>query len=171
MRERLRLMREVAQYKWVNHLPIEDLAREQALIEKFVAEANRQGLGDEHAVRKFIREQIEAGKKIQRDHFARWNRAPPSSNTVPRDLQRELRPRIDHLGIQLLGSITRLRGARLHPRQWESLFDQLRQDISRELHDPLATQKLVDSLRNLIGPTGQPSPVEGTKSKTGRTSH
>ncbi|NIR30674.1 MAG: chorismate mutase, partial [Gammaproteobacteria bacterium] len=55
-------MRDVAAYKWINGLPVEDLAREAKVLESAGSAALRFGL-DVSATRTLFKAQIEAAKE------------------------------------------------------------------------------------------------------------
>lgn len=62
--ERLKLMKNVAEYKAEKHLPVEDLKREKIVLAKAAGAAFNAGL-DPLSVNKFIQNQMNAGKAIQ----------------------------------------------------------------------------------------------------------
>jgi cyclohexadienyl dehydratase len=92
---RLELMAEVAAFKWQNRLAIEDLDRETAVLDEAAEDALRVSI-DPISSRAFFREQIEAAKDIQQFWFRRFETG--ESITSVRDLQREIRPELLHLG-------------------------------------------------------------------------
>jgi chorismate mutase len=73
MQQRLQTAEDVARIKWNSGAPIEDVARENAIVEQAGAEATRYGVRWETA-REFLRAQIEASKVIQRARFAEWSK-------------------------------------------------------------------------------------------------
>ena len=107
LHDRLKLMPEVARYKWAHDLPIEDPERERLLVERFVAEAKSRGLDAEWS-RHVIVAQITAARRVQQDCFGEWKSSPPDKNEPIRDLQTELRPCIEQLTAELIESLVRL---------------------------------------------------------------
>ncbi|MCX7165182.1 MAG: gamma subclass chorismate mutase AroQ [Rhodocyclales bacterium] len=101
MDERLALMPDVARYKWNTKSAIEDLPREQKIIDGLKAEALALGVPAAWAER-FFRAQIEAAKVIQREHFARWELAGAGRFADAPDLATVIRPHLDALTPQLL---------------------------------------------------------------------
>jgi len=92
---RLELMQSVAAWKWLNALPIEDLEREQLVIEEAVLAGLPYRL-EKNAVERFYRAQITAAKAIQQYWFETWRKgnAPPKAP----NLQRDIRPQLLALG-------------------------------------------------------------------------
>lgn len=96
IQRRLELSRLVAAYKWSHHLPIEDPAREQALLASLPNERTR----------RFMRWQIEASKQLQVDLFDQWQEQPPQSQTPP-DLQ-QLRRQLDQATAEIQAALEHL---------------------------------------------------------------
>jgi cyclohexadienyl dehydratase len=102
--ERFALMRDVAAYKWINKLPIEDLARE-AVMFKDVAERSLVHGIDIDSTERLFGELISSAKEIQRYWFLYWEtHAAPVSAT---DLNLRVRPRLIELNRELFESIAR----------------------------------------------------------------
>ncbi|MES3025611.1 MAG: gamma subclass chorismate mutase AroQ [Pseudomonadota bacterium] len=99
--ERMALMPDVARHKWNTRGPIDDLPREQRLIEALKAQAQLLGIPGAWAER-FFRAQIVGAKQIQRAHFARWEQAGAGTFDEVPDLVTVIRPRLDALTPQLL---------------------------------------------------------------------
>lgn len=103
--ERLLVMPDVAAYKWLNDLPVEDADREAQVLAATVEQASRSGV-DRAWARQVVRAQIDAAKRIQSRWFAKWNsdggpaRAP--------ELVTEIRPRISELTAELIAHLVRL---------------------------------------------------------------
>jgi cyclohexadienyl dehydratase len=97
---RLAIMPEVAAWKWRAHQPIADGERERQVLERSVADAEAIGI-DGASARHFFDVQIRMARAVQSRSFASWQ----ASTTEPpegRDLNRELRPRLDAIGRELL---------------------------------------------------------------------
>jgi chorismate mutase len=106
MQERLRLADDVAKMKWNTGAPIEDLARENAVVEQAAIDAPRYGVSPDFA-RNFFRAQIEASKIVQRARFTEWqaNNQPKFARVA--DLQADIRPALDALTPKLLDALAR----------------------------------------------------------------
>lgn len=103
---RLALADAVARSKWNSGAPVEDLPREQAIVDAIGREAPRYGLTPAFAM-DFFRAQIEASKVAQRALLAQWRvEARPPFADAP-DLQRDVRPQLDALTPQLLDALAR----------------------------------------------------------------
>ncbi len=100
MDERLKLMPDVARYKWNTQSPIEDLPREKIIIDALVKDADQTGVPAVWA-ETFFRAQIEAAKTVQRQLFERWRQEKAGRFEDVPDLARELRPRLDGLTVKL----------------------------------------------------------------------
>jgi cyclohexadienyl dehydratase len=101
--ERLGHMKTVAAHKWINQLPIEDLAREEVVIER----AQRSGL--EHGITmassdQFFSAQIIAAKEIQTHWFEQWESGDAPSSAP--DLVKEVRPELLILGEKITAQLT-----------------------------------------------------------------
>lgn len=103
--ERLALMKAVAQAKYVQGLPIEDVERERVVIAAAVKASAASGLTDESA-QDFFGAQIEAAKIIQAYWFKHWARWPPS--TQARSLVMDLRPKLLVLGDEIIQHLNTL---------------------------------------------------------------
>lgn len=100
--QRLSWMKDVAGYKAVRHLPIEDLQQEANVLAKSVAEAEKLGL-DGHSVRPFIQAQMDAAKAIQYRYRADWLTAPEVGwQPQPLDV---IRTRLSQLNTTILRDI------------------------------------------------------------------
>jgi cyclohexadienyl dehydratase len=100
MAERLRLMPEVAAWKWVHHLPVQDVQREQQVLQATVRRAQQLGIEPLAAQRVFAL-QIELARQLQQASIEHWR----NSGTTPselRSLDTQLRPALDELGTRLL---------------------------------------------------------------------
>lgn len=116
MDERLSLMPEVARYKWNTRSAIEDLPREQKIIDGLKAEAQASGVPAVWAER-FFRAQIEAAKLIQREQFARWQQDGAGRFADAPDLSTVIRPRLDALTPQLMRELAAAWPALADPAQ------------------------------------------------------
>lgn len=101
MDERLALMPDVARHKWNTGGAIDDLPREQKIIEALSAQAQLLGIPGKWAER-FFRAQIEGAKQVQRAHFVRWQQSGAGKFADVPDLVTVIRPRLDALTPQLL---------------------------------------------------------------------
>lgn len=97
--KRLSYMEDVALFKALKHLPIEDIAREIIVIDKAKESASKQGL-DPETIEDFFSAQISAAKAIQFRYRADLLTTP--TNRVPRDLQNVVRPALITLGNEIL---------------------------------------------------------------------
>lgn len=100
IRQRLDLMDAVAAYKWQQQRPIEDLRREQVVLEQILKTARQTGL-DTGLSRHFFEIQIDAAKEIQAHWFHKWNKNKEVLLASP-DLDGEIRPKLSTLGNQIL---------------------------------------------------------------------
>lgn len=108
VRRRLDVMHDVARTKWNAKTPVEDRARERAALDAVAAKAHAKGL-DEAWTRAFFSAQIEAAKLIQRADLARWEAERRGPFADAPDLKRDLRPKIDALGDDLIAALAKAR--------------------------------------------------------------
>lgn len=106
--ERLSYMKAVAAYKWENQLAIEDLKREQMVIQRSVDQASTFHL-DSATTRLFFEEQITAAKRIQQYWFDQWEANGFDADLDFGDLNTETRPALLELGDQILTTISELK--------------------------------------------------------------
>lgn len=104
--KRLAISEAVARNKFASGKPVQDTAREQALLDNVGERAAQFGLTPAQA-RTFFRLQIEAGKLVQTALLARWTR-DGSAPGEPVDLSTRLRPALDKLGSSLMHDLGRL---------------------------------------------------------------
>ena len=101
--ERLSYMQAVAAWKVENDRPVEDLEREQVVLEAARSKAREQGLAGAQ-VTGFFEAQIEAAKDIQSCWIDRWNSGVQPPGTVP-DLVSEVRPALLRLGGSIISQL------------------------------------------------------------------
>ncbi|MGL6096113.1 MAG: gamma subclass chorismate mutase AroQ [Fimbriiglobus sp.] len=114
MNERLKLMRGVAKAKWNTHAKIDDPAREVALLKEMAAAGRPHGL-DPAVTTAFFAAQIDAAKLLQTDAFKEWTVGSQGPLLDAPDLKRDVRPKIDALGPQLLAALAASRAERPSP--------------------------------------------------------
>jgi chorismate mutase len=104
IKERLDVAPEVARTKWNTKAPIEDLPREQQIIDGLGKQATAVGV-DAQTARDFFRGQIEASKIVQQKLHAEWTarRQPPFANVA--DLGKDIRPVLDRLTPAMMRSL------------------------------------------------------------------
>ena len=102
--QRLSVAPLVARAKWNSGAPIDDPAREKAILDAVSQQATEAGV-DAAFARKFFQAQFDAGKLIQQDLHAQWRLAkqPPFAD-VP-DLGRDVRPVLDRLTPQIIAAL------------------------------------------------------------------
>jgi chorismate mutase len=142
---RLDVAAPVARSKWNSHAPIDDPAREQAILDDVAARAQRMGL-DAQWARRFFQDQFDAGKIVQRDLHRQWQveRHPPFAN--PPDLAREVRPVLDRLTPELLAALARLDGRWCDPVVIAAL-DELKPEILGADYAPAVQEKATAAMR------------------------
>ncbi|WP_439631050.1 gamma subclass chorismate mutase AroQ [Gemmata sp.] len=104
MNRRLALMADVARAKWNTRSPIDDPPRERALLAA-VAESGREFGLDPADTTAFFTAQIEAAKAVQRACFREWEAAARGPFPDAPDLVRDMRPKIDAVGRELLAGL------------------------------------------------------------------
>jgi chorismate mutase len=104
--QRLVLANDVARSKWNSGAAVEDLPRENEIVEAIGRDAGLHGL-DAGFAKSFFRAQIEASKLAQNARLAQWRaaRQPPFADAP--DLQRDIRPRLDRLTPLMLDALSR----------------------------------------------------------------
>ncbi|MNV69660.1 Secreted chorismate mutase precursor [compost metagenome] len=108
---RLAIADTVALHKWYRRQPVQDAAREQAIGES-VRLAAPSFQVDPLRAAAFFSDQIEAGKLVQYALLSNWQLKGEAPDTPRRDLQNELRPRLDNLQQVLLEDLSTFLAAR-----------------------------------------------------------
>jgi cyclohexadienyl dehydratase len=103
MAARLQLMPDVAAWKFVHRLPVQDPERERLVRQAAVQRAQALGIEAAGAERLFAL-QIELARRVQQTAIERW-RSTATQPTAARSLDAELRPALDDLGTRLLQAI------------------------------------------------------------------
>lgn len=102
--QRLTYMQDLALFKVRNHSAVEDLIREQQVLEKALVDAQQAGLQPD-SIADFFQAQMDAAKAIQYRYMAEWLSASPE-NKKYRDLASEVRPKLLELGDQIVIQIS-----------------------------------------------------------------
>lgn len=101
---RLGYMKDVAAYKWQQQLPIENLEREEQVLDSARMEALRHRL-DVAQSRQFFQAQIDAAKDIQHYWHALWRMNPDQQPAGAVDLNGSIRPQLLTLGNRIVASL------------------------------------------------------------------
>lgn len=99
--QRLLLADEVAAAKYGTGTPIEDPQREQEVLDTVAELSTASGLDPAVGVR-FFRDQIEAGKDVQRGMYARWDEHPELRPGHRPDLGQEVRLQLDRITVEVV---------------------------------------------------------------------
>ncbi len=110
---RLALMKDVAAYKFLNDIAIEDKEREAVVLSRAVDQAEAAGL-DGASVAPFFTAQIDAAKVIQQCWFVRWRQDEADIPEGTPDLQNDIRPRLIDIGNDLVTAIADLAAEGAH---------------------------------------------------------
>jgi chorismate mutase len=104
IQQRLEIARSVAQAKWNSKSPIEDLNREEVILQNISQQASQFNLTPSQA-KHFFTGQIQASKTIQANLHELWTSQhhPPFLN--PPNLRTDIRPLLDKLTPQLLKTL------------------------------------------------------------------
>ena len=103
---RLSHMRDVAAYKWINKIAIEDKEREALVLNSSQTKARSCGLDTTATLRLFER-QIHLAKYLQQSWFDQWAESKPQTLQYP-DLAEVIRPALLKLGDEIIGSLCQL---------------------------------------------------------------
>ena len=142
--ERLTIADPVALSKWDSGKPVEDLPREQQVIDGAGARAAAFEL-DRNDVQQLFRAQIEANKLVQNGLLARWHAAGTAPALPRRSLTEDIRPQLDILQTRLLQAYSAFAPMRKDP-QCQAWLSAARQ---RHASDAIHDQGLVRATRDL----------------------
>jgi chorismate mutase len=104
---RLVLGVDVAAAKFLSGERVDDLVREQEILESTAGKLKRAELRHTLGI-EFFRDQIEANKLIQRDLHRYWDEHPDKFPVRHRDLTAELRPQLDLVNRHMLLMLTQM---------------------------------------------------------------
>ena len=104
MNQRLCDMRDVAVYKAKQKLPVEDKAREQAVLNRSIEKARQQGL-DADSVKAFFVAQMNVAKDIQRRYHQQWALEQDHVGFPLPDLSGSIRPALNKLGEEIIEAL------------------------------------------------------------------
>jgi chorismate mutase len=110
--ERLLIADMAASAKYGTERPIDDVAREQKILDAVAARAANLGLSPDLTVAIF-HDQIEANKLVQRGLYVRWNAHSAERPTRQPDLDKEVRPILDRITTQLLETLVATENSRM----------------------------------------------------------
>jgi chorismate mutase len=92
---------QVAVAKFGTHQPIDDPPREQQVLDSVAAASPGMGISPPESAQ-FFRDQIEASKVVQRGLYQRWTAYPKQRPADRPDLNKQVRPELDRLTIDIL---------------------------------------------------------------------
>jgi chorismate mutase len=92
---------QVAAAKFGTDQPIDDPPREQQVLDSVAAASPAMGLSPPESAQ-FFRDQIEASKVVQRGLYQRWTAYPKQRPADRPDLNKQVRPELDRLTINIL---------------------------------------------------------------------
>ncbi|WP_062266231.1 chorismate mutase [Endozoicomonas arenosclerae] len=142
--ERLSYMEDVALFKKQTGKPVEDIPRENVVVEKASLKARDEGLDPESVVG-FFRAQIDAAKAIQYRYLADW--LSRSVDREPRDLNTVVRPALLKLGNEITIEISNYlkSGHQFTDSQWQDFLNQVNVSNLSEADK----RRLFDKLREI----------------------
>jgi len=115
MAQRLELAREVAWIKFQNNAKVRDPKREAALLTSLTMEARTMGISPIMA-EDFFEAQIRASRTVQTELIWGWKQGQTLPAIAPKDLQRDIRPKLDRISKALLRELVVLSGTIRDPR-------------------------------------------------------
>jgi chorismate mutase len=148
MNQRLGYMRDVAVHKAKQKLPVEDKAREQAVLNRSIEKARQQGL-DAGSVKAFFVAQMNVAKAMQRRYHQQWALQQDHVGFPLPDLSGSIRPALDRLGDEIIealpaylnryGSITESKRQEFYQSM---TVDRLTEQDKKQLFDALLEVRL-----------------------------
>lgn len=142
--ERLTIADPVALSKWDSGKPVEDLPREQQVIDGAGARAAEFKL-ERDDVQQLFRAQIEANKLVQNALLAQWHAAGAAPAVPRRSLTDDIRPQLDILQTRLLEAYSAFQPLR-NDSHCQTRLDTARQQY---LSDPIHDQAMVRATEGL----------------------
>ncbi|GAB3499477.1 chorismate mutase [Amycolatopsis cihanbeyliensis] len=149
--ERALIANAVAAAKWGTGGPIEDPARERRILATVAERAADIGIDPATATRIF-RDQLTAGKLVQRALHAYWTAHPERQPTAWPDLATEVRPALDRITGELLAQLEATGTARADRTCPHHLFRAVRTVGEARSLDPLHRTALERAVRSVCHP-------------------
>ena len=143
---RLLLAEAVARAKWNVQASIEDLAREEQVIQAAVKQGAEFNL-DSNLVESVLRAQIQASKTVQRDLFAKWAEQHAGKFADAPDLAKTIRPELDRITTELLRSLAANQTVLVDPARKNEVLQALGVLDGAELNKTAAEQALAPLLQ------------------------
>ena len=145
--QRLSYMKDVAAYKYVNKVAVEDKEREKVVLASSVEAAAKQSL-TASSVEEFFALQIELAKKIQWSFHKKWDAEGFPEDTKFADLKTEVRPQLLTLGKQITEKIAQVvsTGVLTDKAQYQKNLDLILEVIQLEYIDDTDKTKILDAL-------------------------
>ena len=148
--QRIQLSDQVAAAKFGTPQPINDPAREQQLLDTVAKTAPDLGVDPGEAGR-FVRDQIEASKIVQRGLSAAWMTHPQQRPRTRPNLTTQLRPQLNRITTNLLAALQASRAAR-HARSCPAELSTVSHGAAGQL-DVLHRDALAVALRSVCTPS------------------
>jgi chorismate mutase len=148
--QRIQLSDQVAAAKFGTPQPINDPAREQQLLDTVAKTAPDLGVDPGEAGR-FVRDQIEASKIVQRGLSAVWTTHPQQRPTTRPNLTTQLRPQLNRITTDLLAALRASRAAR-HARSCPAELSTVSHGAAGQL-EALHRDALAVALRSVCTPS------------------
>lgn len=142
--ERLSLMEDVAAYKWVHKLPVEDKAREKAVIAAGQKAAAALGLAPK-SISPFLHAQMDAAKAVQKAKIDRWRKRRANPPRTAPDLAKDLRPAISAVTDALLRQLAIARPQLETGTQVAAFTAHLRQKLTSEFNLKRSAAKAISN--------------------------
>ena len=144
--ERLELMKDVAAFKYLNGIAIEDLKREAVVLARAREKAEAEGL-DDGLIERFFRRNIDAAKTIQRCWIEKWSSGAVAPPGRAPDLRAHIRPRLIDIGNRLTQSLaTHVKSVGAFEEAARAAF---RERVVVECLDEKSAGALFDALRDV----------------------
>lgn len=145
--QRVQLADTVAAAKWGTDAPINDPAREKAVLDAEATKSTQLGIDPVVALAVFT-DQIEANKAVQFELYSRW-RAHPGEAPITRPDLDQVRPILDRITDQLLAELKATQQRRAEP-SCDSHLTGARQRVERTRRlDPLHEDALARALTSI----------------------
>ncbi|MCP4178273.1 MAG: gamma subclass chorismate mutase AroQ [bacterium] len=112
LNNRLKLMKDVAAYKYINKLSIEDKNREKIVLNASIKKALKEDL-QPASVKSFFSTQITLSKYIQNQWFLKWNTTGFPKEYMPMNLKSEIRPKLIIIGDKIVKAIKQIKDKKI----------------------------------------------------------
>lgn len=141
----LKVMEEVAAWKWAHDAKIEDKAQEKKVLQVAWEKAEQEGLDPQSTVA-FFEVQIDLAKKVQKQLYENWREEGFPDHATYRDLSLQLRPDILKTRENIIHNLKQSAPILRDPKHFEQHLEVLSMSIDSPYIDAYDKMRLLEAM-------------------------